>query len=124
MQFMDSILVTECTGGNADSGAYWLQHVDLDVQAYQLHMPFEQESFQTTDDLIDTSEDGSKAKVVTLPCKELDGLWESYELPWFLLLLSHAHAEGRLLRTDPECEQTSIRRANPDYNPPRSNQDG
>ncbi|KAK1143441.1 cytochrome c1 [Aspergillus melleus] len=74
---MDSVLVTECTGGNADSGAYWLQHVDLDVQAYQLHIPFEQESFQTTDDLINTSEDGSKAKVMTLPCKELDGLWES-----------------------------------------------
>lgn len=81
MQYMDIVLVTDCTGGNAESGAYWLQHVELDVQAYQLHTPFELDSSQTTDDMINTTEDPAKAKVVTLPCKELDGLWESYGLP-------------------------------------------
>ena len=78
---MDSVLVTECAGGTAESGAYWLHHVELDVQAYQLYTPFEQESSQTTEDFINSSEDTSMAKVVTVPCKELDGLWESYGLP-------------------------------------------
>ncbi|KAA8643659.1 putative pachytene checkpoint component Pch2 [Aspergillus tanneri] len=81
-QYIDSILVTECTGGEVESGAYRLQHVELDVQAYQLHTPFEQESSQNTlhsEEAPDSSEDTPRAQVMTLPSKELDGLWESLQ---------------------------------------------
>lgn len=78
---MDSILVTECSGGEIESGAYRLQHVELDVQAYQLRPQFEHESAQQTQQLeepADANDDAPKAKTLALPSKELDGLWESY----------------------------------------------
>lgn len=79
-QALDSIVVTECSG-DSGSRAYRLQNVELDVQAYQLRVQTEQDGFhqsQRADESADTGEDGSKAKVWTLPSKELDGLWESY----------------------------------------------
>jgi len=78
---LDSILVTECSGGETESGAYRLQHVELDVQAYQLRPQFEHESAQQTQHLeepADANDDTPKAKILALPSKELDGLWESY----------------------------------------------
>ncbi|ODM15338.1 hypothetical protein SI65_09279 [Aspergillus cristatus] len=81
-QALDSILVTECSGGETESGAYRLQHVELDVQAYQLRPQFEHESAQQTQQLeepADANDDAPKAKILALPSKELDGLWESLQ---------------------------------------------
>lgn len=78
---MDSILVTECSGGEVESGAYRLQQVELDVQAYQLRPQFEHDSSQPTQHLeesADANDDTPKARILALPSKELDGLWESY----------------------------------------------
>ncbi|KAI9931451.1 hypothetical protein MW887_010026 [Aspergillus wentii] len=84
-QALDSIVVTECSGGNFESGAYRVQQVELDVQAYQLRIQFEPDSSQQTQQLeepADNEEDGTKARVLALPSKELDGLWESLVLLW------------------------------------------
>lgn len=72
-------MVTECSGEHVDSGAYRLQNVELDVQAYQLRVPADDgfQPSQHAEESADAGEDASKAKVVTLPSKELDGLWES-----------------------------------------------
>ncbi|TQB74400.1 hypothetical protein MPDQ_004893 [Monascus purpureus] len=81
-QALESILVTECTGGNLESGAYRLQNIELDVQAYQLRGLAEQGSSQQTQHLDDHTENGDdvpRAKVLTLPNEELDGLWESLQ---------------------------------------------
>ncbi|OJJ39879.1 hypothetical protein ASPWEDRAFT_129614 [Aspergillus wentii DTO 134E9] len=81
-QALDSIVVTECSGGNFESGAYRVQQVELDVQAYQLRIQFEPDSSQQTQQLeepADNEEDGTKARVLALPSKELDGLWESLQ---------------------------------------------
>lgn len=80
-QALDSIRVTECTGGELESGAYRLQQVELDVQAYQLRPQLEHESSQQaqhSEELTESNEDAPKAKTLALPSKELDGLWESY----------------------------------------------
>ncbi|EYE93709.1 uncharacterized protein EURHEDRAFT_379053 [Aspergillus ruber CBS 135680] len=81
-QVLDSILVTECSGGEIESGAYRLQHVELDVQAYQLRPQFEHENAQQTQQLeesADANDDAPKTKILALPSKELDGLWESLQ---------------------------------------------
>lgn len=80
-QAIESIIVTECVGGNIESGAYRLPQVELDVQAYQLRTASEQEGSQPTQQLeesTDAEEDSTKGRVLMLPNKELDGLWESY----------------------------------------------
>jgi hypothetical protein len=81
-QAIDTVIVTECCGGDFESGAYRLHQVELDVQAYQLRTPFEQETSQHTqllEDSMDNRDDDSKAKIWILPSRELDGLWESYD---------------------------------------------
>lgn len=56
-----------------------MEDVQLDVQAYQLRGSAELESSQQTMRLGDNGEDtGPQARVVALPNKELDGIWESY----------------------------------------------
>ncbi|KAB8273017.1 cytochrome C1 family-domain-containing protein [Aspergillus minisclerotigenes] len=79
-QVIDSVVVTECSGEDMESGAYRLQQVELDVQAYQLRAAFEQESSQQTqplEEFMDSKDEDSKARVLNLPSRELDGLWES-----------------------------------------------
>ncbi|KAJ9315596.1 hypothetical protein DTO271D3_4169 [Paecilomyces variotii] len=77
-QVLDSIKIIECTGGQLESGAYRLEDVQLDVQAYQLRGSAEVESSQQTMRVGDNGEDtGPQARVVALPNKELDGIWES-----------------------------------------------
>ena len=73
---IDSITVTECNGGDSESGAYRLQQVELDVQAYQLRSQFDQESSQPAQHPEELDEI-PKERVMTLPNRELDGLWES-----------------------------------------------
>ncbi|KAF4220953.1 hypothetical protein CNMCM8980_002831 [Aspergillus fumigatiaffinis] len=85
-QALASILVTECTGGDLEYGAYRLQNVQLDVQAYQLRTQLDQERNQHNlheDELVGNVEDSGKTKVLILPSTELDGLWESlhYDQP-------------------------------------------
>ncbi|PWY86915.1 pachytene checkpoint component Pch2 [Aspergillus heteromorphus CBS 117.55] len=92
-QDFDSILVIECSGGNLDTGAYRLQQVELDVQAYQLHTQPEQQSSQHTQSLegpADESDNDSRARILVLPSIDLDGLWESlqFDLPIQSRLLS------------------------------------
>ncbi|KAL2215040.1 pachytene checkpoint component Pch2 [Thermoascus aurantiacus ATCC 26904] len=77
---LDSVKVTECTGGELESGAYRLENVELDVQAYQLRGQAEPESSsqtQQSESTTDNSEDGPRARTIALPNKELDGIWES-----------------------------------------------
>ncbi|GES58731.1 pachytene checkpoint component Pch2 [Aspergillus terreus] len=79
-QAIESIIVTDCIGGNKESGAYRLPQVELDVQVYQLRTASEQEGSQPTQQLeesTDGEEDSAKERVLMLPNKELDGLWES-----------------------------------------------
>ncbi|GFF35563.1 hypothetical protein IFM58399_04260 [Aspergillus lentulus] len=79
---LELILVTECTGGDLESGAYRLQTVELDVQAYQLRTQLDQERNQHTlheEEIVDNVEDSGKTKVLILPSTELDGLWESLQ---------------------------------------------
>ncbi|OGM45738.1 cytochrome c1 [Aspergillus bombycis] len=81
-QVIDSVVVTECSGEDMETGAYRLQHVELDVQAYQLRAPLEQESSQHTQPLeesMDSKDEDPKARVLSLPSRELDGLWESLQ---------------------------------------------
>ncbi|KAF5866175.1 hypothetical protein ETB97_000709 [Aspergillus alliaceus] len=81
-QAIDSVVVTDCSGGDLESGAYRLQQVNLDVQAYQLRTPFEQESSQHTqppEDCMENKDDDPRARVLNLPSRELDGLWESLQ---------------------------------------------
>lgn len=63
-QALESILITECTGGDLESGAYRLQNVQLDVQAYQLRTHLDQERSHHILHDEDT---------------ELNGLWESLQ---------------------------------------------
>ncbi|EAW08510.1 putative pachytene checkpoint component Pch2 [Aspergillus clavatus NRRL 1] len=85
-QALDSITVTECTGGDVESGAYRLRNVELDVQAYQLRTQLDNEGSQHTQQVEDATElddDQGKVRVLVLPSRELDGLWESlhYDQP-------------------------------------------
>lgn len=77
---LDSVKVTECTGGELESGAYRLENVELDVQAYQLRGQNEPENSsqtQQSESIMDSGEDGPRARTIALPSKELDGIWES-----------------------------------------------
>ncbi|KNG87038.1 cytochrome c1 [Aspergillus nomiae NRRL 13137] len=81
-QAIDSVVVTECSGEDMETGAYRLQQVELDVQAYQLRAPLEQESSQHTlplEESMDSKDEDPKARVLSLPSRELDGLWESLQ---------------------------------------------
>ncbi|PLN78730.1 putative pachytene checkpoint component Pch2 [Aspergillus taichungensis] len=96
---IDSITVTECNGGDSESGAYRLQQVELDVQAYQLRPQFDQECSQPTQHPEEPANDGDeipKERVMALPNKELDGLWESlkFDQPIQFNLL---HAVSRMV---------------------------
>ncbi|RHZ65692.1 putative pachytene checkpoint component Pch2 [Aspergillus thermomutatus] len=110
-QALESILVTECTDGDLESGAYRLQHVELDVQAYQLRTQLDQESHQHTlhaEDTVDNVEDSGRTKVVILPSTELDGLWESYSDPLFLKHGQRTH-EMSSLQYDQPLQSTLLR---------------
>ncbi|GAT27196.1 pachytene checkpoint component Pch2 [Aspergillus luchuensis] len=79
-QALEFILVTECSGGNLESGAYRLQDVQLDVQVYQLRTKSERQSLQKTGTLEDSTEAGggvATARVLALPSIDLEGLWET-----------------------------------------------
>ncbi|RDK46116.1 pachytene checkpoint component Pch2 [Aspergillus phoenicis ATCC 13157] len=92
-QALQFILVTECSGGNLESGAYQLQQVQLDVQVYQLRTRSEQQSSQKSHILEDSTVTGDSvatARVLTLPSIDLEGLWETldYDQPVQSTLLS------------------------------------
>ncbi|RAK74886.1 putative pachytene checkpoint component Pch2 [Aspergillus fijiensis CBS 313.89] len=79
-QALDSVLVCECTGGTMESGAYPLDQVRLDVQAYQLHTPLESEDphlAQTLNGHTENYMNSTRAKIMALPNSDLNGLWES-----------------------------------------------
>ncbi|SPB44193.1 Major Facilitator Superfamily protein [Aspergillus niger] len=79
-QALEFILVTECSGGNLESGAYQLQQVQLDVQVYQLRTRSEQQSSQKSHILEDSTVAGDSvatARVLALPSIDLEGLWET-----------------------------------------------
>ncbi|PYH65415.1 putative pachytene checkpoint component Pch2 [Aspergillus vadensis CBS 113365] len=92
-QALEFKLVTECSGGNLESGAYRLQDVQLDVQVYQLRTKSERQSLQKTSALEDSTEAGggvATARVLALPSIDLEGLWETldYDQPIQSTLLS------------------------------------
>ncbi|GAB1191878.1 hypothetical protein APSETT444_001062 [Aspergillus pseudonomiae] len=64
-QAIDSVVVTECSGEDMETGAYRLQQVELDVQAYQLRAPLEQEGSQHTlplEESMDSKDEDPKAR--------------------------------------------------------------
>jgi ubiquinol-cytochrome c reductase cytochrome c1 subunit len=75
-RYLDSVKVIECTSSQTLYGPYRLAEVALDVQAYQLRQSEIEGSQQQTDN---AEQDSPQAKVVLLPSKDLDGIWESYE---------------------------------------------
>ncbi|KGQ01115.1 cytochrome c1, heme protein, mitochondrial [Paracoccidioides lutzii Pb01] len=79
-QYLDVIKVMECVGQQQGSGAYRLEDVELNVQAYQLRGSDvaddnSQQTYATANGKSD--EDGPQARIISLPSKELDGVWES-----------------------------------------------
>lgn len=92
--------MTECSGGNLDSGTYPLQDVQLDVQVYQLRTKSERQSLQKTSALEDSTEAGggvATARVLALPSIDLEGLWETYA---DLLVLPRLKVTDHLHRLD------------------------
>jgi hypothetical protein len=76
-QALESIKVAECTPEEVESGAYHLENVELDVQAYQLRVPTEPQN-QNVVEQEKNDFDGPQARIIPLPSKEFDGIWESY----------------------------------------------
>ncbi|OAX82914.1 hypothetical protein ACJ72_02739 [Emergomyces africanus] len=79
-QYLDMVKVMECAGPQQESRAYRLEEVELDVQAYQLHGSenmddSSQQAYAVSNEK--TDEEGPQARVISLPSKELDGVWES-----------------------------------------------
>lgn len=74
---LTSVRVIECTGLEPGSGVYHLNEVELDVQAYQLRA-FDGDNNQQADGSNEKSEELPQARIIHLPSKELDGVWESY----------------------------------------------
>jgi hypothetical protein len=73
-EHVESISVVEATG-SADRILY-LESVQLDIHAYKLHMsapPVSQVSDESTSA---EHEDHPSARIMELPAKALDGLWE------------------------------------------------
>lgn len=77
-QALECVRVIECTGGTSESGTYRLQDVELDVQAYQLQLTPERESVHQSQDSAENTDDVPHFRIVKLPNREFDGLWESY----------------------------------------------
>ncbi|KGM91543.1 cytochrome c1, heme protein, mitochondrial [Paracoccidioides brasiliensis Pb18] len=78
--YLDVIKVMECVGQQQESGAYRLEEVELNVQAYQLRGSDvaddnSQQTYAAANGKSD--EDGPQARIISLPSKELDGMWES-----------------------------------------------
>ncbi|KKZ65069.1 hypothetical protein EMCG_01309 [[Emmonsia] crescens] len=79
-QCLDMVKVMECAGPQQESGAYRLEDVELDVQAYQLRGSegiddSSQQVYAAANGKSD--EEGPQARIISLPNKELDGVWES-----------------------------------------------
>lgn len=75
------VKVMECAGPQQESGAYRLEDVELDVQAYQLRGSeiiddSSQQAYAAANGKSD--DEGPQARIISLPSKELDGVWESY----------------------------------------------
>ncbi|KAK2779198.1 hypothetical protein FQN53_001521 [Emmonsiellopsis sp. PD_33] len=76
-QYLDLVKVIECAGQQQESGAYRLEDVDLDVQAYQLRGSDGDDSQPAESTNGRSDEERGQARIVCLPSKELDGVWES-----------------------------------------------
>lgn len=110
-QALESILITECTGGDLESGAYRLQNVQLDVQAYQLRTHLDQERSHHIlhdEELVDNVEDLGTTKVLILPSTELDGLWESYVI-FFSCSIGNKLTNMSSLQYDQPLQSTLLR---------------
>ncbi|KAI1906929.1 cytochrome c1 [Ophidiomyces ophidiicola] len=76
-QYLETVRVVECTGTQTESGTYLVCEVSLDVQAYQLHQPGLNVLSQEQDHTGETDDDEPHIRILPLPSKELDGIWES-----------------------------------------------
>ncbi len=83
---LDSIKVVDVTGQSAQTAGYRLVDVDLDVQTYRLHgtqTPNQAGKLdEAEDDKDDVKDEASlpQARVMPLPNRDLDGIWDSYFL--------------------------------------------
>lgn len=78
--YPDSIKVIECSGKQNESEAFRLDSVNLDVQAYQLRSSEPDTNLpQNHGNEKQEDECSPQARVMSLPNRELDGIWESYD---------------------------------------------
>ncbi|EFR03555.1 pachytene checkpoint protein 2 [Nannizzia gypsea CBS 118893] len=93
--YLDSIKVMECSGKRDESETVHLNDVNLDIQPYQLRAS-EPESLSQNHGDEKQDESSPQARVMSLPNKELDGIWESllFDQPIHTNLL---HAISRML---------------------------
>ncbi|EEQ32677.1 thyroid hormone receptor interactor 13 [Microsporum canis CBS 113480] len=95
--YPDSIKVIECSGKQNESEAFRLDSVNLDVQAYQLRSSEPDTNLpQNHGNEKQEDECSPQARVMSLPNRELDGIWESllFDQPIHSNLL---HAISRML---------------------------
>ncbi|KAM5478140.1 cytochrome c1 [Microsporum canis] len=79
--YPDSIKVIECSGKQNESEAFRLDSVNLDVQAYQLRSSEPDTNLpQNHGNEKQEDECSPQARVMSLPNRELDGIWESRSL--------------------------------------------
>lgn len=80
----------ECSGDSqVESGAYRLADVELDVQAYQLKL-HEVDGQQQDNVGEKLDEESPQARILALPSRELDGIWESYVALDSVLVIYHS----------------------------------
>ena len=73
-EHVESISVVEATG-STDKILY-LEKVELDINAYKLHLRTPQPASQLSEESTAEGEEHPSARVMELPAKALDGLWE------------------------------------------------
>jgi len=73
-EHVESISVVEATG-STDKILY-LEKVELDINAYKLHLRTSQPASQLSEESTVESEERPSARVMELPARDLDGLWE------------------------------------------------
>ena len=73
-EHVESISVVEATG-STDKILY-LEKVELDINAYKLHLRTSPPASQLSEESSTENEEHPSARVMELPARGLDGLWE------------------------------------------------
>lgn len=86
-QLLDSVKIVDISGRAAENANYRVVDVELDVQTYRLHEGTTlkdvlnvKEAEHAKQDFEDEAGSLPQARLMALPHKDLDGLWESYAI--------------------------------------------